>query len=283
MTTNALSTIHDQRRWLLPLIIILLIAQQFLAVPGDTLFDRNLHNAFHFPWFFTVTMLLRLVFGAWLPAMLAALSLALVTEGVQLFTSREASAGDLARNAAGALAAWCVWIGVTARRWPFVLTAVGLGAMAFAPVAYAVVSKRYVHDQFPVLLKTEDARGRAYARATTEWSASADGIRITIDDSSWPGLHLTEPVRDWSGCATLNVELSLDDGPAVDLFVGLLLKPGDGITNFSLQRVEPGHGHVRVALAELLPSEGAPVHDVFIYTTGTYTGRSLTFHRVWLE
>ncbi len=268
-------------------ITVLLIAQQVLSVPGQTPLDKALHNAFHLPWFFIVTLGLRVWFRAWPAALLTACALSFASEGVQHLTGREASILDLVRNGAGSAAAWLLWqimaTSLSGRRWLYGSLAILITAATLSPLAAALVSKQYIDNRFPLLLDMSDRRGHAHARATSSASATPDGLLLSIDASPWPGLHLSDPVPDWSGYTALTIDLTLDAGAPIDLFAGLLLKPGDGITDFSIRRIEPGRARVTFPLDALLPQRRVPVHDVFLYTTGAYTGRHLTFHSVWLD
>ncbi len=256
-------------------------------MPGHSHLDKALHNAFHLPWFFAVTLALRLWLRAWPVALVAALGLSLGSEGMQFLTGREASLVDLLRNGAGTATAWLFWqvaaSGIRWRRWIYGGVAVAISAITLSPLAAAIASKQYIDNRFPLLLDTSDRRGHAHARATSSAAVTPLGLQLTVDGSPWPGLHISDPVPNWTGYAALNIDVSLDAGTPIDLFVGLLLKPGDGITDFSITRLQPGRQHVAFALDALLPQGDAPVHDVFLYTTGTYTGRHLTFHSVWLD
>lgn len=278
---------RNLRRIVLCGIAVLLIAQQVLSVSGQSPLDKALNNAFHLPWFFAVTLGLRVWIGAWPRALMAACALSLASEGVQYLTGREASITDLLRNAAGTATAWLLWqITVTSlrsRRWFYGSLAVLITTATLSPLAAALASKQYMDSRFPLLLDMSDPRGHAHARATSRASASPDGLQLAIDGSPWPGVHISDPIADWSGYRTLNIDVTLDSGTPIDLFVGLLLKPGDGITDFNITGLEPGRQQVAFALEALLPQGDAPVHDVFLYTTGAYTGRRLTFHSVWLD
>ena len=264
---------------------LLLIAQQFLEVPGDSLLARSVHNMLHFPWFFLLTWLLHRWLSSWTWVMVIALPLALGTEILQMFTSREASSGDLVRNLMGLIAAYLTIEAFSERRRRllYLTMVLGLTMIAASPVAFAIASERFARNQFPVLLDMTDARGHAFARPTAPAEVHEGGIELTINDSSWPGLHISEPVSNWENCETLKAEVTLDAGPPIDLFTGLLLKPGDGITNFTVHPLRVGTQTISVPLDALLPTPHSPVYDVFLYTTGEYKGRRVTFHKVWLE
>ncbi len=265
--------------------LLLIAAQQVFVVPGDSLLSSAVHDALHMPWFFVLTWLLQLWFRSWQQTISVAVLFALTTEGFQTFTGREPSLADLGRNLLGGTSAWLVWHGIyhRRRRITHLCLALFICVAVTSPVAFVLLSRDYALAQFPLLLDPNDARGRAFARATAPSRASELGIHITVNDAAWPGLHLTEPVADWSRFSHLNVAVSVDSGPSVDLFVGLLLKPGDGITNFSVHKLQSEEQVVRVPLLSLLPSPHSPVYDVFLYTSNEYQGRELVYHQVWLD
>ncbi len=273
-----------------PLILFisgLIIAQQLFAVPGNDALHQALQNALHLPWFFAVTCALRYLLGSWRTTLPAALLLALGTEFIQWFTSRDASFTDALRNGAGILTAWSAWeyIRDPKRRLLPVLAAICVTTCS-AQLAAAAMDNRHMARAFPVLLDGADPRSRRSARSTAPTEQDAAGLRLIVDGSVWPGIHFDQGVQvrsRWREYDMLHLEITVSAGTTLDLFVGLLLVPGEGITNFAITPLQPGHQRVRVPLDRIRPDRSTLVHDLFLYTSSEYEGRSITVHRAWLD
>ena len=279
------------------LLLLLLTAQQLLSVPGDSVIRLTLHNTLHVPWFFLITLLLHRLLGSWRQAIPVALLIALGSEGVQLLTDREADLLDLTRNLLGGVLAWCWHTGFSKNRAGNAAGEssgleriarplfVALLCLAAGPLLWNMTAWASLHHKFPELLNSESAFSIALVRTETTVDHNHRtrlGLQLTVDDKPWPGIHLTDPVGNWQGYTSLVCDCSVDPGPPLDVFVGLLLKPGDGLTNFAIATVTENRRNVRWDIQDL-SHEGDQIHDVFVYTTGEYAGRKLNIHRIWLE
>ncbi len=262
-------------------LVALVIAQQVLVVPGDTRLAEALHNWFHVPWFASVTLGLIILFGA-VRGVLIALLVAVGSEFLQLYTGREASALDVARDLLGlacGLLARFAW--QRKRAWP-AIGAGGLLLLAGWPMLEAVIAKSQARERWPVLMDAALPGAFYYLEPTTDARTDAQGLHMVMSASGWPGVHLTEPVPDWCGYGALLVQLELDAGEPMGLFFGVRMTPEGGSTHYTLRQVMPGSSEIRVPLDELLPERCAPVHDLFIYTNGEHPGRRLSLRRVEL-
>ena len=97
-------------------------------------------------------------------------------------------------------------------------------------------------------------------------------------------MHVREPSPSWDGYTHLSVELSIDDGEPIDVFVGVRLTPGaGGSTHYVKTMVDANTTELQVALSDLLPDQGDTVYDLFVYSDSTHDGRTLSVRRVALD
>lgn len=226
----------------LALIAILLAAVVFAPVPGDTRWIRTLHNSAHAPIFGCVSVLVLLVLRShprwqgmrltwqYVLALLAAFGLGVITELLQIPAGRDASLEDALHDTIGALA----FLGVFAafdtrvRSLPrsapirFAAAVVGLVSLgiAIAPVTRAALKYQQRDERFPVLADFSQRYDRYFilqqssefspARMPAPWARADEesAMRVRLLDGPYPGLDFIELLPDWSGYATLVVDLT---------------------------------------------------------------------------
>lgn len=224
------------------LILILLAAVVFAPVPGDTRWLRTLHNSAHAPIFGCVALLvlvvmrahprLRLIGLVWqyLMALATVLALGVATELLQIPAGRDASVEDAVHDTIGALAflgAFAVFDPrVRALRRSHLLrlvagivAVVSLGVAA-APVTRAAIKYQQRDQRFPVIADFSQRYDRYFIlQKSAEFSpvtmpatwAAAPGesaLRVRLFDGAYPGMDFIELPPDWSGFATLAVDLT---------------------------------------------------------------------------
>jgi VanZ family protein len=226
----------------LALIAILLVAVVFAPVPGDSRWIRTLHNSAHAPIFGCVSLLMLLVSrshpqlqalrwsGQYMLALAVAFVLGLLTELLQIPAGRDASVEDALHDAIGALAFLGIFGAVDPRvrnvpqNTPIRLAAAVVGlvslGLAAAPVTRAAIKYQQRDERFPVLTDFSQRYDRYFifqqsaefspVKMPAPWARTKDesAMRVRLLNGPYPGLHFIEPVPDWSGYATLAVDLT---------------------------------------------------------------------------
>jgi VanZ family protein len=226
----------------LALIAILLAAVVFAPVPGDTRWIRTLHNSAHAPIFGCVSLLVLLVtrshprlqtlglLAQYILAFAAAFALGVITELLQIPAGRDASFEDALHDTIGALALLGLFAAVDTRvrgvpqNMPirFAAAVVGLVSLgiAAAPVTRAAIKYQQRDERFPVLADFSQRYDRYFflqqssefspVTLPTPWARTQDesAMRVRLLDGPYPGMSFIEPWPDWSGYATLAVDLT---------------------------------------------------------------------------
>lgn len=271
-------------------VVLLLIGQQTLTVPGSSRLSSTIHNAMHVPWSAVVTLLLWRLTGRWNYAILIALSIGLGSEAVQFFTSRSASLTDVLADVLGISLATALHALYRSRHWQKRLLPVA-GALLITgytlwPIMMVYVSQNWLMEHEPILLDASDLRGYYLADITADYQHVAGpppAVRITVTDQQWSGLHL----RDLPGSQHLFEHLVLvltveGDAP---LRLGTSMRywetPEPGWKDSWLQ---PGQQELVIPVKEL---DGRyPFRyglDLYIYGYAEQAGRSFLLHRVYLR
>jgi hypothetical protein len=226
----------------LALIAILLAAVVFAPVPGDTRWIRTLHNSAHAPIFGCVSLLVLLVtrshprlqtlglLAQYILAFAVAFALGVITELLQIPAGRDASFEDALHDTIGALALLGLFAAVDTRvrgvpqNMPirFAAAVVGLVSLgiAAAPVTRAAIKYQQRDERFPVLADFSLRYDRYFilqqssefspVTLPTPWARTKDesAMRVRLLDGPYPGMSFIELLPDWSGYATLAVDLT---------------------------------------------------------------------------
>ena len=267
----------------------------FGRLPGDTLLWRELQNTAHVPLFgFVALATLGLVralvpvcrdspFIGYLVAAVASLAVGLLTEYGQLFTGREPSISDVARDLAGIITGLGIYAAIDSRMQPVwrrqgrglrALT-VTLCCLVFAfslfPLARLATSYLQRNAAFPVIVDFRESWSRVFVECRsavlTRLSAgeqptpvtNRETTRLDLTPGRYPGVSVIEPYPDWRSFAYLTfVIYSLQRQP-----LGLVLRIHDASHDqahsdrFNRRlEIRPGENRFRIALAEV---ENAPV------------------------
>ena len=213
----------------------------FASLPQSTHLWRLLHDTAHAPVFAALALVLlslragpgfRRPAADFLHAFLLAVALGAGTELLQLLIGRDASWGDLGRDAGGALAGLglAAWIGRGRGgegRWRLVWAAAALAAAVAiaAPVLWALAAYRERDRQWPVLADFDSRldlfflSGAVYARhERIEWQGGP-ALRVALGTGPYPGVGIDEPVPDWRAYGTLVIELDNPGGDPLSLTI----------------------------------------------------------------
>jgi len=303
---NKSAAVYPTRQWWLHLglalaVMALLIAQQWLAIPGSGRVLRGLQNAMHGPWFALVTWLVAILVERWLGgaarvAIIAALVavLAVGTELMQRFTGGDAEWSDVGFDLVGAAAALIVRYGGRvgmSQRLAMTAGAVLL-AIALAPLANAVAIEGYRRSIAPELVRFDGVFAAALYRANSPvevvatrdgWTAVADVLRIHLADETWPGVTFDEPIADWRGYAALTVDAYVHGAESMPVTVSVRLD--DAPVEHVYRTFDCGRGVCRIVLpiAEMFDPARARVNAVVIYSTRAFAGRTLDLGRIALQ
>ena len=311
-------TTRNAWRYGLPgmLLLTLLVLHQLIPSPQDP-FWQAVHQSFHGGWFALITWLLcALLQGRWpalagarwpalLGVLLLALTLAVLTESVQLFTARSASVQDVMFNTGGALTAllfWRVAAGGSAVTLLLPLAAALLLA-TWQPVwrelgwqSYqAQLAPRLLapdHWQSNVLVRSDSVLHRVSAPADWPEYGGAPVYALQFGDQRWPSVTLPAPRLDLTGEGTLVLDYFLmDTGHALDgeplpLTLHILVADEAGTEIVRPGEIKPGAGQVRWPLASLRPDgwqPGTRLRTLGIHSTRAHQGRVLLIASLHLE
>ena len=212
-------------------------------IPGHGLWVTEVLNAAHAPAFAMITLLMvkmqrRIanpstgVLRDYSVALVAAIVLGAVVELIQLATGRDASIGDLARDALGAVAALGVFslfdphLDARPRRRPIriagALLALAATTAIIVPVAWTGFAYLQRQRAFPTLVDFDSPVSeyfvRAYSAVTVERnplpgslaSEAADviGLHAVMTGNHGWGIALWEPYPDWRGYEHIALDLA---------------------------------------------------------------------------
>lgn len=223
-------------------IVILLAAVVFAPVPGDTRWIGTLHNSAHAPIFGCVSLLTLFIVrghprfasvglaGQYALAVAAALVLGILTELLQIPVGRDATVEDAVHDVIGAVALLGIFaafdsrVRASAHSGVVRVAAASIGvvalAVAVAPVTRAAIKYQYRDERFPVLADFTEQYDRYFilqqsakfspAKLPTPWASkpAEEALHVELLDGPSPGLDFIEPRPDWSGYATLAVDLT---------------------------------------------------------------------------
>ena len=281
-------------------LIALLVAQQFLAVPGSGRLAHGLHNSAHGPWFAFVTWLLLLFWSrryrGWSAVAITAITcliLATLTEVLQKFTGGAPSLGDFAFDLVGATAAlfaWCGRASLLSHRSSYWMA--GLLLMVTpAPILQALAVEWHRTSIAPDLVRFDSpfqgeligANSHAVlVAAPGGWPIAPKVLKITLADTTWPGVHLDEPIADWQPYATLAVDIYVEGAQPLPIIISVRLDNAPVDHVYRPFECAPGPCRLLLPLGGLFDRDRARVNAVVIYSTRDAAGRTLYLGRVAL-
>jgi hypothetical protein len=282
--------IAKQTAWITLAIGLLLIGQQILIVPGNSLLASTIHNAMHVPWSAAITFLLWRLTGRWHYAVLIALAIGLGSEGTQILTGRTASLTDVLSDALGislATAVYAMYRSRLRRTKLLACTAVVIvTAYTLWPIVMVHLSRNWLMQHVPVMFDASDLRGYYLAEITADYErvgGSSPGLRISLTEKPWSGVHLRELPRPETMLQHLVLDLTVEGDAPLRLGTSMLYweTPEPGWMD---HRLDPGHQELVIPVEKL---DGRyPFRyglDLYIYGYGEQAGRSFILHRVHLR
>ncbi len=291
--------------WSLPVIVGLVLAQQFGEIPGDHLLAVVMQNALHVPWFAILTLVIWFVFGhrnlVWVLAISGTIGVA--TEAMQIVGPREASFLDLGLNLLGALiAALGIFLHHTYRGfkrkqlWSWIGVAALLVVVTLVPPTYIHLSYQHRDRLFPRLLEIDSFLQKPLLHlnstyesieAPNQWIeyVGSQVLKVRWADTEYPGLELKEVVSDWTCCRVLRVDLYIigDEPMMVSTAVGHRGKRGTAA--YVPNILNPGAHQLKVPLGQLgaIGRSAGAISKLIIHTSRRYAGREILIADVRLE
>jgi len=285
----------------------LILLQQVTDLPGTDRLARGLQNAAHGPWFAMVTWAVWQLSGAvtqnlWRRitrlrlTLLTALILALGSEFLQLFTTRDASVSDLLLDLLGAMAA-IVLLPTGHRRLRHRL---GIGfsllLMTQYPLLNALVINAYQMSVAPRILIFDSPLARSALRTNSQievvdvydgsdlslqWPefTNRNVLSVVLSGERWPGISIDGPLPDWTGYRSLVLDAYNPEAEPLTLHMSVRPQAPGGRGSLNFQRrftLLPGANSMEVNLKKLLPPPGElPWHIryVVLYSTQQNAGR----------
>lgn len=245
--------------------------------------------------FTAITILLRWAFPRMaLPGVLGlALTIAIATEALQIFTEGHPSWADLARDGLGIVLAFPVYQLITPSR---TISALGMSIIATLILPGIILASYIARDaRLPVLYDASmwdrsiltTSNSAVSITSLPEWHelSGAAVTHIIWADKRWPGLHLSYPADDWSDYRNIVVE-AYNPGAAQPLTVAVRYRGHEGTSAFKTSDLTPGANQLRVSLDELLEQPDgsrARVVLIILHTTQPYAGQAIYLDRVYLE
>lgn len=297
----------------LGLLLVLLVAQQVLDLPGSNMLALAIKNSLHSAWFFVVTLLLWFVLyrvtghqarRAHLYCGLLCLLIAPLTEFVQFFTHRDASFSDLLLNLLGSLAALSLaqaWLADRAGQRRRALAGLALAAAfllaGFHQVWFSLWYYQARAAQAPVLVdfstlplpQREQIRGRWTLRdAPDAWVARA-GAQVALvslpSSRRYPGITLREPLPGWENWCQLVLEAYLGEARPLLLTLRVETERDRGMDSTVQVLLEPGANRISIPLVDLIAAPDAlpSVRNLLIFASDLQDEREFYLASVRLD
>jgi len=284
------------------LVVLLFVQQQSIVeIPGSGRVSGALPNALHGPWFAIVSWMLAGFVRRWAGrgatvAITVALGfgLAIGTEAMQKITGGDAEWSDVLFDMVGMSAALCIWsvrekliprrVGVT--------TASLLLLTTQWPLVHPLLVDRHRDSIAPELVRFDSkfARDLVASRSVTDIVAAPDGweitgpvLKVTLADEIWPGVHLDDPIADWRGYSTLDVEVFVDGSTPLPITISVRLDHAPVEHVYRTFDCAPGPCRLALPFADLFDRDVARVNAVVIYSRRAHAGRVLYLGRVGLR
>ena len=278
------------------LVVLALLVQQFAQFPLRNGFTESLSNWMHVPMFVGLTAVLLWLQphrSLWVTVGLVT-CIALLSEGLQVLTERQASVADLGKDAVGAgLALWLLRRPQVSKL--ILATALTAVITLTAPSVYLMA---YDHQQrsFPQLYDPDHLRhgiltssnSPSTVTRTHSWPQYHERsvLEVTWADVTWPGIHFAEPVADWQKYTYLMVDVyNLETNPQ-NLTAGVRHLHQEGTARYLAQPIAPGHNRLQYKLSHLATldsGEPARITHLMLYTTRQHAGQHILLGRVWLQ
>lgn len=290
----------DATKWALSIATILLavVVQQFATFPINNAFTSSLNNWMHVPMFaFIMGVLLnlfpRIKIGY---LVVGVVVVALSSEALQFFTSREPSWQDLARDALGAGLALGFFRPSASRRL------IGVVCVCIATLALPsvyLVGNVYQHATFPVLFDPAKLFSRILCHSGSNPSYTNDHnwqrylnkpvLALNWNESTWPRVYVTETISDWNDYNEIVIDAYNPESVAQPLTIAvhyLDLLGKDNPSRYQELLLLPGDNRLRASITVLAGANEAgslQIRHLMLNTTKEHAGKRLLLGRIWLE
>jgi VanZ family protein len=300
---------------------VLILLQQLVQLPGNSMMRLALNNAAHTPFFTVLTLLLWQLhplasprFDCRQKLLLLAAAMALLatsTELAQVFTRRDASLQDWLRNLLGTLAGFCFIVLWQVRKRGSRTRQVALGLLGLLLLAYGfrdvigIIERQQQRLRaLPHLLVMEEdylrrmarrtggwrlgSKGDFYAAASREQPADArrEALLLLLDQGNYPGLTLREPYPDWRDYQWLIIEAESLDAAPLGLTVRVETTTDRGMQNAQAFLLSNRPGALRVPLDSLISgsAEKRPeIRNLLLFVERPANSMGLLLYDIRLE
>ena len=287
---NSPGKIMPRLTGIVALLLFVLILQQIIPSEGTAQLSVALRNSAHTPWFFLVTLLIWNLWNAkkpllsrvWL-TLLTAQIVSMVSEGVQMFTSRHASWSDIAFNLAGAAAAIAVCLYYELRKKQkasnLLLFLPAFACLLILSGIYGVLKvlmvdfhasrifPELVDFTNPAFIELKVRAERYHGTSDQQQKMFTDSFTINLPEKyRYPGLTLIEPFPDWDGYQWLEFEVTLEKIDRMNMAVRVSVKENSGLEYIKPVILYPGYNLVRIPINQLLDDvSNSIVNRVILY------------------
>ena len=289
--------------WMLGAIFVSLVAHQTLGFSGSGQLVQALNNALHVPWFAFVAGAVWFAFDRpkWMWVITACLGVSLISELLQLYTSRTASINDVVLDMIGASATVAILELHKHRKvsrgllWSGFLLIIILIPLA-APLR-VIVAEEMRDRRFPQLFRVTAVLWDPLVvcnsdcileQATGDWNDHTGDrvLNISLSNTQYPGITLREVVPDWSDYHELVVELWVtgDSPMSVNVAVGHVGTPGTAA--YVAHTLAPGAHELHIPLKRLAYNKdgrSASISKVLIYSYRRFAGREFLLAKIGLR
>ena len=227
---------------LLSALIAAVLIQIFAELPDTRLFWQELQNSAHTVLFAPITLLIlmllraapnffwRTPFNFYITAVSISLLIATLTELLQLFTARDASLMDLARDLAGILVGLGLYAAIDSRlqirrlmpakrlKAGIVVLTVLLFTASMLPLAFLSAAYLQREAEFPLVADLSASWTRPFLRLNNAVISTATKneiqfktenrlTRVTFGRGIYPGFSIIETTSDWSAYSTFTLAI----------------------------------------------------------------------------
>ena len=239
------------------LIVLSILLILFGSFAGDSLLLREVQNTGHTLLFIVITISLLAMFRhsgvmgnkitiwPYLAAVLLSFSIGLALEVGQLYSSRDPSFLDIARNVAGIVIGLCIYALVDTEHKTLWIKQGRVGQVIIVTLAFTVFVVRMVpitllgtayvqrNQSFPTVIDLQADWSRPFVRLQharliplTDREGSSGGSHIasginrsclTLLPAEYPGVSLIEPYPDWSAFEVLTVVVYSPESEPIEM------------------------------------------------------------------
>ncbi len=281
--------------------LLILQQQQWVHLPGAGRLEGAFPDAVHGSWFACVTWILLLFASRWtrggatiVVVALIGFGLAVGTELLQSMTGGDAELGDVFFDMVGMCAALFFWGArrglVSSRIGVPVAAALLIGSLWPAVAAYRI--EHFRDSIAPDLVRFDSPHvwelvsgtsAMALAPAPAGWSITGPVLKVTLAGDTYPGIHLDDPVADWSAYSQIDVDAFVEGSTPMPLTISVRIDNADVDHVYHEFTCAPGPCRLQLPFSRLFDRNVARVNAVVIHSRRDQTGRVFYLGRVVLR